>query len=186
MPYHVVTSAVGQPAHTGIGTAVIKQRLTLLMAVGLAAVGIAAGAVALAWPSSTTAAAGTLKPVSDVDASIRACLLEAPAGSPAARPARQGLARAAQARKHMLVQQFTVPANVSPASMLAELTALHCTTVVTVGSQAEAQVRARASKGTRYLVIGTPMPKHPNITVIPPASASSTSVESAVLNLVVP
>jgi hypothetical protein len=68
--------------------------------------------------------------------------------------------------------------------MLAELTALHCTTVVTVGSQAEAQVRTRASKETRYLVIGTPLPENPKITVMPPASAKSASVESAVLRIV--
>ncbi len=68
--------------------------------------------------------------------------------------------------------------------MLAELTALHCTTVVTVGSQAEAQVRAHASKGTRYLVIGTPLPKNPSVTVMPPASATAASVESAVLHIV--
>lgn len=160
-----------------------KQRLALLTATGLAAAAIAAGAIALTWPSST---AGTLKPVSDVDASIRACLLEAPAGTPAAQSALQGLTRAAQARHNMLVQQFTVPANVPPASMLAELTALRCTTIVTVGRQAEAQVKAHASKGTRYLVIGTPLTENPSITDIPLASATSTSVESAVLHIVGP
>jgi hypothetical protein len=164
---------------------VIKQRLALLIAAGLAAVGIAAAVLVLTWPFSTTdAPSGALKPVSDVDASVRACLLEAPAGSPNAQSALQGLTRAAQARKDLLVQQFTVPANVPPASMLEELTALHCTTVVTVGSQAEAQVRAHSSKGTRYLVIGTPLPENPNVTVIPPTSATSASVESAVLRIV--
>jgi hypothetical protein len=124
--------------------------------------------------------------VSDVDASIRVCLLEAPAGSPAAQSALHGLTRAAQARKRMLVQQFTVPANVPPASMLAELSALHCATIVTVGSQAEAQVKDHASRGTRYLVIGTPLPESPGITVIPLASATSASIESAVLHIVGP
>lgn len=162
-----------------------KQRLALLVAGGLAAVGIVAAVLALTWPFSTTdAPSGALKPVSDVDASVRACLLQAPAGSPNAQSALQGLTRAAQARKDLLVQQFTVPANVSAASMLAELTALHCTTVVTVGSQAEAQVRAHASKGTQYLVIGTPLPKNPSVTVMPPASATAASVESAVLHIV--
>ncbi len=162
-----------------------KQRLALLIAAGLAAVGVAAAVLALTWPfSPTSAPAGSLRPVSDVDASSRACLLEAPAGSPDAQSALKGLTAAAHDRKDLLVQQFIVPANVSPASMMAELTALHCTTIVTVGSQAEAQVAARASKGTRYLVIGTPLPENPNITVLPPASATSASVESAVLNIV--
>ena len=94
------------------------------------------------------------------------------------------LTKAAQARKDLLVQQFTDPANVSPASMFGELTALHCTTVVTVGSQAEAQVSVHASKGTQYLVIGTPLPGNPNVTVIPTGSATAASVESAVLHVV--
>ena len=68
--------------------------------------------------------------------------------------------------------------------MMSELTALRCATVVTVGTQAEAQVTARASKGTRYLVIGTPLPANPNITVLPPASATSAAVETAVLHIV--
>ena len=162
-----------------------KQRLALLVAGGLAAVVIVAGVLALTWPfSATDAPSGALRPVSDVDASVRACLLQAPAGSPSAQSALQGLTRAAQARKDLLVQQFTVPANVSPASMLAELTALHCTTVVTVGSQAEAQVRAHPSKDVRYLVIGAPLPENPSVTVLPPASATAASVESAVLHLV--
>jgi hypothetical protein len=163
---------------------VTKQRLALLVAGGLAAVVIVAGVLALTWPfSATDAPSGALRPVSDVDASVRACLLQAPAGSPSAQSALQGLTRAAQARKDLLVQQFTVPANVSPASMLAELTALHCTTVVTVGSQAEAQVRAHPSKGVRYLVIGAPLPENPSVTVLP-ASATAASVESAVLHIV--
>ena len=162
-----------------------KQRLALLVAGGLAAVVIVAGVLALTWPfSATDAPSGALRPVSDVDASVRACLLQAPAGSPSAQSALQGLTRAARARKDLLVQQFTVPANVSPASMLAELTALHCTTVVTVGSQAEAQVRAHPSKDVRYLVIGAPLPENPSVTVLPPASATAASVESAVLHLV--
>jgi hypothetical protein len=164
---------------------VTKQRPALLIAAGLAAVGIAAVVLVLTsafWP--TSAPAGSLRPVSEVDASSRACLLEAPAGSPGAQAALQGLTGAARARKDLLVQQFIVPPNVSPASMMAELTALRCTTVVTVGSQAEAQVAARASKGTRYLVIGAPLPGNPNITVLPPASATSASVESAVLSIV--
>jgi hypothetical protein len=182
MSWH--SAAWANPPTQELDTAVTKRRLAVLMASGLAAAaGIAAGAIALMWPSSTAA---TLQPVSDVNASIRACLLEAPAGSPAAQPTLQGLTKAAQVRKHMLVQQFTVPANVPSASMLAELTALHCATIVTVGPQAEAQVTSHASKGTRYLVIGTPMPEHPSITVIPPASATSTSVESAVLRIVGP
>jgi hypothetical protein len=102
---------------------------------------------------------------------------------PNAQSALQGLTRAAQARKDLLVQQFTVPANVSPASMLAELTALHCTTVVTVGSQAAAQVRAHPSKGVRYLVIGAMLPENPSVTVLP-ASATAAPVESAVLHIV--
>ena len=50
----------------------------------------------------------------------------------------------------------------------------------TTGWIMRAQVVARASKATRYLVIGTPLPENPNITVLPPASAS---VEFAVLNI---
>ena len=162
-----------------------KQRLALLIAAGLAAVAVVAVVLALTWPfSPTSAPSGSLKPVSEVDASTRACLLEAPAGSTGAQSALQGLTRAAKARKDLLVQQFIVPANVPPSSMMAELTALHCTTIVTVGSQAEAQVLARASKGTRYLVIGSPLPDSPNITVLPPASATSALVESAVLHIV--
>jgi hypothetical protein len=78
-----------------------------------------------------------------------------------------------------------VPANVSPAAMLAELGALHCETVVTVGGEAEAQVAAHAgtSTGTHYLVIGTSMPRTPDVTVISPASATAASVESAVLRI---
>lgn len=162
-----------------------KQRLALLIAGGLAAVGIVVAVLALTGAfSSTDAPAGALKPVSDVDASVRACLLVAPAGSKDAQPALQGVTKAAQSRKDLLVQQFTDPANVSPASMFGELTALHCTTVVTVGSQAEAQVSAHANKATRYLVIGTPLPRNPNVTVIPSGSATSASVESAVLRIV--
>jgi hypothetical protein len=164
---------------------VTKQRLALLIAAGLAAVGVTAVVLLLAWPfSPASAPAGSLRPVSDVDASSRACLLEAPAGSPGAQSALKGLTTAAHTRKDLLVQQFIVPANVSPAAMMAELTALHCRTIVTVGSQAEAQVAARASKGIRYLVIGTPLSESPNITVLPPASATSASVESALLNIV--
>jgi hypothetical protein len=164
---------------------VTKQRLALLIAAGLAAVAVVAVFLVLIKPfSPTSSPAGSLRPVSDVDASSRACLLEAPAGSADAQSALEGLTRAAQARKDLLVQQFIVPANVSPASMMAELTALHCTTVVTVGSQAEAQVAARATTETHYLVIGTPLPGNPNVTVLPPASATSASVESAVLNIV--
>ena len=163
----------------------LKQRPAPLITAGLAAVGVAAAAILLIWVFSPTAApAGSLTPVSDVDASIRACLLEAPAGSPGGQSALQGLTKAAQARRDLLVQQFTDPPNVSPASMFGELTALHCTTVVTVGSQAEAQVKADANHGTRYLVIGTPLPKNPNVTVLPPATATSASIESAVLRIV--
>jgi hypothetical protein len=164
---------------------VTKQRPALLIAAGLAAVAIVAAALLLTGVFSTTSApSGSLKPVSDVDASVRACLLVAPAESPAAQSALQGLTRAAQARKDLLVQQFTDPANVPPASMFGELSALHCTTVVTVGSQAEAQVRAHPSKTARYLVIGTPLPGNPNVTVMSPGSATSASVESAVLHIV--
>jgi len=186
MPYYVVTSAVGADMPTQESDpAVTKQRPALLITAGLAAAGVAIAALALTGVfSNASAPAGSLTPVSDVDASTRACLLEAPAGSSGAQAALQGLTKAAQARKDVLVQQFIVPANVSPASMMAELTALHCTTVVTVGSQAEAQVGARASKGTRYLVIGTPLSENRNITVLPPASATSASVESAVLKIV--
>lgn len=53
-----------------------------------------------------------------------------------------------------------------------------------VGSQAEAQVGAHASEATRYLVIGTPLSGNPNVTVIPTASATAASVESAVLHIV--
>jgi hypothetical protein len=168
-----------------LDAAVTKQRLALLIAGGLAAAGVAAAVLALTGVfSATDAPSGGLKPVSDVDASIRACLLVAPAGGKDAQPALQGLTRAAQARKDLLVQQFTDPANVSPASMFGELAALRCTTVVTVGSQAEAQVSAHASKGTRYLVIGAPLPGDPNVTVISTGSATAASVESAVLHIV--
>jgi hypothetical protein len=166
---------------------VTKQRLALLIAAGLAAVAVVTVLLVLTKPfSPTSSPAGSLTPVSQVDASSRACLLEAPAGSADAQAALKGLTGAAQARKDLLVQQFIVPANVSPGSMMAELTALHCTTIVTVGSQAEAQVVSRASKGTRYLVIGTPLPENPNITVLAPPSATSASVESAVLHIVGP
>jgi hypothetical protein len=77
-----------------------------------------------------------------------------------------------------------VPANVKPAAMMAELTALHCAAIVTVGSQAEAQVVARKTSGTRYLVIGSPLPSNPNVTVVSPASATAASVESALLSIV--
>ena len=161
-----------------------KRRLRAFTLIGIAAAGLTAGVVLLTQALSNQSA-GLLTPVSDVSASSRACLLEAPADSPAALPALQGLNDAAQARKHILVQQFAVPANVSPASMLAELTALHCVTIVTVGSKAEAQVaaHARAGHGTRYLVIGTPLPRIPDVTVIPLASATPASVESAVLHI---
>lgn len=161
-----------------------RQRPVLLIAAGVAT---AAFAVALVltwalWPSSSPS--GSLRPVSDVDASSRACLLEAPAGGPGAQAAQRGLAAAARARGDLLVQQFIVPANVPASSMMAELTALHCTTVVTVGSQAEAQVAARRSGPTRYLVIGTPVAASPNVTVIPPTSATPTAVEAALLRIV--
>jgi hypothetical protein len=83
------------------------------------------------------------------------------------------------------VLQFTVPANVSASAsaMLAELAALHCQTVVAVGSQAEAQVAAhgRTSKGIHYLVIGTGMQAAADVTVMAPGAATAASVESAVL-----
>ncbi len=161
-----------------------KRRLSAFSLIGIAAVGLAAGVILLTQALSNQSA-GILTPVSDVSASSRACLLEAPAGSPAAQQALQGLNDAAQDRKHILVQHFTVPANVSPASVLAELTALHCVTIVTVGSKAEAQVaaHARTDNGTRYLVIGTALPRIPDVTVIPLASATPASVESAVLHI---
>lgn len=159
-----------------------KQRLALLIAAGLAAIGAAAAVPVLTRPSSSPS--GSLSPVSDADASSRACLLEAPAGGPGAHPAQQGLTAAARGRKDLLVQQFIVPPNVQPASMMAELTALHCAAVITVGSQAEAQARARENSGTRFLVIGTPLPQNPNVTVIPPASATPADVESALLAII--
>jgi hypothetical protein len=185
MPYHVVTiRRWGEHAHSGSDHAVAKQRPALLIAAGAATAAVAVALVLTwaLWPSPSPS--GSLRPVSDVDASSRACLLEAPAGSPGAQPAQQGLTEAARARKDLLVQQFIVPANVKPASMMAELTALHCAAVVTVGSQAEAQVRARESSGTRFLVIGTPLPENQNVTVIPPASATAADVESALLSIV--
>jgi hypothetical protein len=155
---------------------------------GIAVAGLAAaGVITLAQPFSRQPAATTpLGPVSDVNASARACLLEAPAGNPAERPAQQGLTEAAQARKNILVQQFTVPANASAASMLAELTALHCQTIVTVGSQAAAQVQAhaRSNSRTHYLVIGFSLPATPNVTVLPASSATPGAVKSAVLRIV--
>jgi hypothetical protein len=185
MPYHVLAiSRRGGHAHSGSDHAVAKQRPALLIAAGAAIVVIAVGLVLTRalWPSSSPS--GSLQPVSDVDASSRACLLEAPAGSPGAQQAQQGLAAAARARGDLLVQQFIVPANVPASSMMTELAALHCATIVTVGSQAEAQVDARPSSPTHYLVIGTPMPGNPNVTVIPPASATSATVEAALLRIV--
>jgi hypothetical protein len=166
---------------------VTKRRLGVLTVTGIAVAGLAAaGVITLAQPFSHRSAATTpLRPVSDVDASTRACLLEAPAGNPAERPALQGLTEAAQARKKILVQQFIVPANASAASMLAELTALHCQTIVTVGSEAGAQVEAhaRSSTGTHYLVIGSGLPTTANVTVMPASSATPGAVESAVLRI---
>jgi hypothetical protein len=166
---------------------VTKRRLRVLTVTGIVVAGLAAaGVITLAQPFSHQPAATTpLGPVSDVNASTRACLFEAPAGNPAQQPALQGLTEAAQARKNILVQQFTVPANVSPAAMLAELTALHCRTIVTVGSQAAAQVeaQARSSRGTHYLVIGFRLPATPNVTVMPASSATPGAVESAVLQI---
>ena len=164
-----------------------KRRLGSFTLIGIAAASLAAGVIVLTQPFwRPSAATKPLKPVSDVSVSTRACLLEAPAGSPAAQSASQGLTEAAQVHKDMLVQQFTVPANVSPAAMLAELAALRCQTIVTVGSQAEAQVaaHARSSGGTRYLVIGSRLPTTPDVTVMSPTSATPRSVESAVLHLV--
>jgi len=164
---------------------VAKQRLALFIAVGAAVlIAVVLVLTRALWPSSSPS--GSLRPVSNADASSRACLLEAPAGSPGAQPAQQGLAAAARARGDLLVQQFIVPANVPAASMMSELTALHCATILTVGSQAEAQVRARPSGPTRYLVIGSPMTGNPNVTVIPPASATSATVEAALLRIVAP
>jgi hypothetical protein len=163
-----------------------KQRLGVFTVIGIATVGLAAGVMLLTQPLwRPSAAAKPLSPVSDVSVSTRACLLQAPAGSPAAPPALRGLTEAARVHKDMLVQQFTVPANVSPAAMLAELAALHCETIVTVGSEAEAQVaaHARSSRGTRYLVIGSRLPRTPDVTVMSPASATPASVESAVLHI---
>lgn len=159
-----------------------KRRLGVFTVAGIAAAGLAAGVIVLTQPP---AAMSPLKPVSDVDVSTRACLLEAPAGSPAVQPALQGLSAAAKIRKDMLVQRFTVPPNVSPAAMLAGIAALHCTTIVTVGSQAEAQVaaHARTGSGVRYLVIGSMLPATPDVTVISPASATPGAVESAVLHI---
>jgi hypothetical protein len=171
----------------GSDTAVTKRRLGVSTAIGIAAAGLAAVVLTLTQPFwRPSAVAKPLKPVSNVSLSARACLLQAPAGNPAARPALQGLTEAAQARKDLLVQQFTVPANVSAASMLAELAALHCETIVTVGSEAEAQVaaHARSSAGTRYLVIGSGLPSAPDVTVLSPAAATPRSVESAVLRIV--
>ena len=162
-----------------------KRRLGVVTVTCIAAAGLVAG-VLLTRPFSHSPSATALpSPVSDVNASTRACLFQAPAGSPAAAPAFQGLTAAARSRKNMLVQQFTVPPGVAASAMLAELAALHCETVVTVGSQAEAQVamRARASRGIRYLVIGTGMPAIAGVTVMPPASATAASVESAVLHI---
>jgi hypothetical protein len=165
---------------------VTKGRLGVFAGAAIAAAGLIAGGLLLARPFSQPPAGAALpSPVSDVNSSTRACLFQAPAGSPAAGPALQGLNAAAQSRKHLLVQQFTVPANVSASAMLAELTALHCNTVVTVGSQADAQVaaHARTSRGIRYLVIGSGVPATSDVTVMSPASATAASVESAVLRI---
>jgi hypothetical protein len=165
---------------------VTKHRLVILTVTGLAALGIAAGFVLVTGPFSHPSPGGTsLAPVSNVSESTRACLFTAPAGDPAAQPALQGLNEAARARKDILVQQFTVPAHVPPAAMFGELSALHCQTIVAVGSQAEAQVtaHARGSKGTRYLVIGSTRSEAPDVTFMSPKSATAASVESAVLQL---
>lgn len=169
----------------GTDTAVTKRRLGVLMAASVAAAALAAVVIA-ATRSSPRPPTAPLKPVSDVNSSTRACLFEAPAGTPAGAAALRGLTQAARARKDILVQQFAVPANVSPAAMLAELVALRCQTIVAVGSQAEAQVAARAgsTSAIRYLVIGTGLPAASNITVIPPAGATPGAVESAVLRVV--
>lgn len=148
---------------------------------------LAGGALLLTQPFSHPDSAATPpKPVSDVNTRTRACLFQAPAGSPAAQAAVQGLTAAARSSKHLIVQQFTAPPGVSAAAMLAELTALRCQTVVTVGSEAEAQVEAQApaTTGTRYLVIGAALPAAANVTVIPAASATAASVETALLRIV--
>ena len=163
-----------------------KRRLGVFTVACIAAAGLMAGGLILAQPFSNSPSTGALPtPVSDVNNSTRACLFQAPAGSPAAESALQGLNDAAHSRKHMLVQQFTVPPNVSSSAMLAELAALRCKTVVAVGSQAEAQVaaHARTSKSIHYLVIGSRMPATANVTVMPPGSATAASVASAVLRI---
>jgi hypothetical protein len=165
---------------------VTKRRLGVLTVACAAAASLVAGALLLTQPfSHSPSATQPPPPVSDVNASTRACLFQAPAGSPAAAPALQGLNAAAQSSKHLLVQQFTVPANVSASAMLTELAALHCKTVVAVGSQAEAQIAAqeRAGKGIHYLVIGSRMQATSDVTVISPGSATAASVESAVLRI---
>ena len=163
-----------------------KRRLGVFTAACIAVAGLAAGALLLARPFPRSSSAGGIpSPVSNVNNRMRACLFQAPAGSPVAGAALQGLNAAAQSRKNLLVQQFTVPTNVSASAMLGELAALHCETVVAVGSQAEAQValRARASSGIHYLVIGSGMPATAGVTVMPPSSATAASVESAVLRI---
>lgn len=145
-----------------------------------------AGVLLLTRPFSRSPSAATPpSPVSDVNSSTRACLFQAPAGSAAAGAALQGLNAAAQSRKTMLVQQFTVPPNASAGAMLAELAALHCKTIVAIGSQAEAQVatRARTTRGIRYLVIGSRMPVISGVTVMSPNAATAAAVESAVLRI---
>ena len=164
-----------------------KRRFGAFTMTAFAAAILAAGVLLLTQPFSHSGSAATPpSPVSDINTSTRACLFQAPAGSPAAQAALQGLTAAARSSKRMIVQQFTAPPNVSAAAMLNELAALRCQTVVTVGSQAEAQVeaRARTTKGTRYLVIGAALPAAANVTVIPAASATAASVETALLRIV--
>ncbi|WP_034086920.1 hypothetical protein [Streptacidiphilus albus] len=155
-------------------TAAIAAAAGTLAAAAAAVIGLSGGG---------TSHASTPAPVSSIDSEARACLLTGPGASPALTAAAwTGMRQAAASSTHLLVQQFALPPNATPATFLDTLTQMRCTTIATVGSSLDTAVPPTANRtpSVRFLIIGGAPALAHNIIDLSPTQATPARVAQEV------
>lgn len=118
-------------------------------------------------------------PVSDIDTLRRACLATDTASPTQTTAAVWAYMRqAATADRTLLVQHLTRPAQVTPATYLATLSQMRCTTIVTIGDPLSAATTHAPHTATRYLTI-TNQATTGTGTHLTPAQVNATAITAA-------
>ncbi|MFI9105533.1 hypothetical protein ACIGXA_34010 [Streptomyces fildesensis] len=141
------------------------------LAIGITAIALSTGGSARNQPPAA---------VSTIDSQLRACMLtDATADAKTIAPVWAGLAQAAAHRTDLIVQRYSLPPAVAPATYLNTLAQMRCTTIVTVGESLRAPVAADTT-GHRYVVISKQPITASHTTHLTPSQATSGAVASAV------